>query len=131
MVNRNTLESECVDIYNDCGKLVAEKVPVEGLDPSRNHAIANMLYEMKRTVVIDLDKVQKSLRTGELGGEYCRLPHYAIPDIAILDRAERIRDRVESFVRISDGDDTRVELFDKGKRLLIQLPKPIMEVSAD
>ncbi len=131
MVNRNTLESECVDIYDDCGKLVAEEVPVEGLDPSRNRAIANMLYEMKRTVVIDLDKVQKSLRTGELGGEYCRLPHYAIPDIAILDRAERIRDRVESFIRVSDDDDTRVELFDKGKRLLIQLPKQIMEVSAD
>ncbi|MBC7120894.1 MAG: methyl-coenzyme M reductase subunit beta [Candidatus Methanosuratus sp.] len=131
MTNDATLGSEYVNIYNDTGKLAAEKVPVEGLDPSRNSAIVKILYEMKRTIVIDLDKIQRSLRTGEIGGEYCKLPHYAIPDIAILDKAEHIRERVEGFIRVSNHDDTRVELFDKGKRLLIQLPKSIMEVSAD
>ncbi len=122
---------EYVNLYNDSGKLVAEKVPVDGLDPARNRAVTRMLYEMKRTVVIDLDKVEKSLRTGSLGGEYCRMPHYAMPEIAIVENAERIRERVEAFIRTSKKDDARVALFDNGKRLLVQLPRSTLEVSAD
>lgn len=122
---------DSVDIYSDCGKLIAEKVPVKGLSPLHNQAIAKMLYEIRRTVVINLEKVERSLRTGELGGEFCKMPHYAMPDIAIVERSERIRERVESFVKSRKGDDTRVELFDKGKRLLIQVPKSAVEISAD
>lgn len=125
------ITTECVNIYDDFGKLVAENVPIEGLDPVNNQAVKRMLYEVKRTVIINLEKVEKSLRTGELGGEFCKMPHYAIPDIAIIDKAEKIRERVEELIRYSKDDDGRVELFDKGRRLLIQLPKGMIDVSAD
>jgi len=120
-----------VNIYDDSGKLVADNVPVEGLDPINNQAIKKILYEIKRTVIINLEKVEKSLRTGELGGEFCKMPHYAIPDIAIIDNAERIRERVEAFIKSSKDDDSRVELLNGGRYLLIQLPKGMIDVSAD
>lgn len=119
-----------VEIYNDSGKLIAEKVHLEKLNPVYNRAIRKILYEIKRTAIISLEKIEKSLRTGELGGEFCKMPHYSIPNIAIVDNAEKIRERVERLIGISN-DDGRVEVLNKGRQLLVQIPMNMMEVSAD
>ncbi|HRR54039.1 MAG TPA: hypothetical protein P5290_01685 [Candidatus Methanomethylicus sp.] len=120
-----------VNLHDDHGKLIAEKVPLDGLDPVRNRALMKMLYELKRTVIIDLAKVEKSLRTGEIGGEYCRMPHYAMPDLPLLERVEKVRERIESLVRTSKDDDCKVELLEKGRQVVIKLPRSTMDASAD
>ena len=56
-----------IDIYDDRGKLLGEKLPLESLSPLYNPYINSLLQTIKNTVFINLTKLQKMLSKGQVG----------------------------------------------------------------
>ena len=55
-----------VDLYDDRGSVIASDVPIEAISPLRNPAIQNIVKGVKRTVAVNLEGVEKSVRTGSV-----------------------------------------------------------------
>ncbi len=51
-----------VDLYDDRGSLVVSDVPIEALSPLRNTAIQNIVKGVKRTVAVNLEGLEKSVK---------------------------------------------------------------------
>ena len=57
-----------IDLYDDRGNLVESEVPIEAISPLHNPAIKNIISGVKRTVAVSLGGIEKSLKTGAVGG---------------------------------------------------------------
>ncbi len=121
---------DTVDLYDDRGNCVAEDVPIEVLSPMRNEAIQSIVRDIKRTVAVDLEGIENSLRNAAVGGKMMKIPGREM-DVDVVDNAEAIADKVEEMIRVHEDDDTNVEPLYDGKRLLVQLPTERVEVMAD
>ncbi len=121
---------DTVDLYDDRGNCVAEDVPIEVLSPMRNEAIQSIVRDIKRTVAVDLEGIENSLRNAAVGGKMMKIPGREL-DVDVVDNAEAIADKVEEMIRVHEDDDTNVEPLYDGKRLLVQLPTERVEVMAD
>ncbi|MHC1603967.1 MAG: coenzyme-B sulfoethylthiotransferase subunit beta, partial [Candidatus Syntropharchaeales archaeon] len=102
-------DADQVTIYNDRGDPLAEDIPIDALSPYRNQAIRAILHTLKRTAIIDLNKLETSLRNGSVGntmaiGGECRIPGREV-DLPIKEHADSIADRVLGMLRVSDDDD--------------------------
>ena len=62
-----------VDLYDDRGSEIASNVPIEALSPLRNPAIQNIVKGVKRTVAVNLEGLEKSIKTGAVGGDKSRI----------------------------------------------------------
>ena len=58
-----------LDLYSDEGKVLAEGIPVEALSPLRNPYMGEIYVTMKKTVVVDLKKLERMIQEGEDGWE--------------------------------------------------------------
>ena len=119
-----------VDLYDDRGSEIASGVPIEALSPLRNPAIKNIVQGVKRTVAVNLEGLEKSVKTGSVGGDKSRILGREL-DLPIVDNAEAIADKIKGIIQISEDDDTKVEPISGGKRLLVQVPTKRIDVAAE
>lgn len=119
-----------VDLYDDRGSEIASNVPIEALSPLRNPAIQNIVKSVKRTVAVNLEGLEKSVKTGAVGGDKSRILGREL-DLDIVGNAEAIAEKMKEIIQISESDDTKVELISGGKRLLVQVPTQRIDVAAE
>ena len=119
-----------VDLYDDRGSLVVSDVPIEALSPLRNPAIQNIVKGVKRTVAVNLDGVEKALRTGSIGGDKSKILGREL-DLDIVGNAEAIAEKMKDMIQVSEDDDTNITPISGGKRLLVQIPSVRIDVAAE
>ncbi|HEC56767.1 MAG TPA: methyl-coenzyme M reductase subunit beta [Candidatus Syntrophoarchaeum butanivorans] len=124
---------DVITIYNDRGEVLGEEIPLEALNPYKNQAILEILQSIRRTAFVDISELENALRTGEVGGTMnvgceCQIPGREM-DLPLLDRINDIADRVRDLLRISPGDDTRVEVLDS--LMVIQIPSRSFLIATD
>ena len=119
-----------IDLYDPNGKLLESDVPLEAISPMRNPAIENIIYNIKRSVAVNLSGIQKGLKTGALGGKGRFIPGREL-DLPITENAEIIGEKIRKMVRISNNDDTSVSLINDGNQLLVQVPRERITMAGD
>ena len=119
-----------IDLFDDRGNEIASDVPIEAISPLRNPAIQKIVKGVKRTVAVNLEGLEKSLKTASVGGDKSRILGREL-DLAIVDNAEAIADKMKGIIQVADGDDTVVEPISGGKRLLVQVPTRRIDVGAE
>lgn len=119
-----------VDLYDDRGSLVASDVPIEAISPLRNPAIKSIVQGVKRTVAVNLEGLEKSIKTGAVGGDKSKILGREL-DLDIVGNADAIAEEMKKMIQVSDDDDTKVEPLSGGKRLLVQIPSVRIDVAAE
>ncbi|KZX11640.1 coenzyme-B sulfoethylthiotransferase subunit beta [Methanobrevibacter filiformis] len=119
-----------VDLYDDRGNLVESDVPIEALSPLRNPAIKSIISGVKRTVAVNLEGIENSLRTAAVGGKACKILGREL-DLDITANAEAIAASIKDIIQVTDDDDTVVDLLAGGKRILVQTPSVRLESAAE
>lgn len=117
-----------IDLYDDRGNLVEEQVPIEALSPLRNPAIKSIIQGIKRTIAVNLEGIENSLRSGKVAGGKILGREM---DLDIVGNAEAIAQEAKEMILVDEGDDTVVELLAGGKRVLVQLPTARFEAAAE
>ena len=113
---------DVIDLYDDRGKRIAKDVPLEAISPLRNKAIKRIAAMTKRTVAVNLAGIEKSLKTGVIGGGGTQIRGKEI-DIPLVKNAEKIAKAVKDMVQVYDGDETIVEVKPGGKSLIVIAPE--------
>lgn len=126
-----------IDIYDDRGTLLGEKIPLEALSPLYNPYINKLLQIVKSTVFIDLAKLQKMLRLGQIGystslkQDEVKSMHQL--DLDIIGNAGAIADEMAALLKIDSynghEDNTSVQLFNDGQCMMIRVPSLRLAVS--
>lgn len=125
-----------VDLYSDEGQILVKDIPIEALHPYRNAYMGEIYTFFKRTSVADLAKIEALLREGKagwstiVGQDEIKMPWYGF-EVPIVENAEYIADELKKMLQIKEGDDTVVMPVEGGNKLLIQLPRKALELSAD
>ncbi|MHC1626781.1 MAG: coenzyme-B sulfoethylthiotransferase subunit beta [Methanoculleaceae archaeon] len=110
---------ETVDLYDDEGKLLKSGVPLHKISPVVNPAIKRIIDYTKRTVVVDLGKIDDAVKTGKVSKGI--VPGRGI-NLDILGNKDAIMDKIKEYVQVEEGDDTNIQEFAGGKLLLVQVP---------
>ena len=108
-----------IDLYDDRGKLIEKNVPLEAISPLKNPGIKRIAYLAKRTIAVDLAGIEKSLKTGRVGGGYIKGKEIDAP---VVKDAEKIAKAVRDMIRVSKDDDTEVRVLGDGKKLIVMVP---------
>ncbi|MDO5849695.1 MAG: coenzyme-B sulfoethylthiotransferase subunit beta [Methanobacteriaceae archaeon] len=119
-----------VDLYDDRGSLIEADVPIEALSPLRNPAIQSIISGVKRTVAVNLEGIEKSLKTGSVGGAKSKILGREM-DLDIVGQADSIAASLEAMLKVTEDDDTKVEVLSGGKRILVQIPTIRLNSSAE
>ena len=119
-----------IDLYDPNGKLLESDVPLEAISPMRNPAIENIIYNIKRSVAVNLSGIENGLKRGALGGKGRFIPGREL-DLPITENAEASGEKIRKMVRISDNDDTSVSMINDGNQLLVQVPKERITMAGD
>jgi len=117
-----------VDLYDDRGKLIEKDVPLEALSPLNNAAIKRTISLTKRTIAVNLDGIEKGLKTGAVGG--LTVPNRVL-DIAVVANADKLKKRVFDTLRNSKDDDTEVKIMAEGKRMVVTCPSSRLDAGAE
>lgn len=119
-----------VDLYDDRGSLIEAEVPIEALSPLRNPAIKSIISGVKRTVAVNLEGIEKSLKTGSVGGAKSKILGREM-DLDVVGQADSIAASLKDMLKVTEDDDTKVEVLSGGKRILVQIPTVRLETSAE
>lgn len=119
-----------VDLYDDRGSLIEAEVPIEALSPLRNPAIKSIISGVKRTVAVNLEGIEKSLKTGSVGGAKSKILGREM-DLDVVGQADSIAASLKDMLKVTEDDDTKVEVLSGGKRILVQIPTVRLESSAE
>ena len=112
---------DVIDLYDDRGKRIAKDVPLEAISPLRNKAIKRIASMTKRTVAVSLAGIEKSLKTGSMGGDGCVIKGKEI-DIPLVKDAAKIAKVVKEMVQVTPDDGTVVTVKSDGKNLVVIVP---------
>ena len=120
-------------IHGDRGEVLAENLSLEAINPYKNAVMREILHTLKRTAIIDLNKLETSLRNGSVGntmaiGGECKVLGREL-DLPIVEHISSIADRVYNMLRISDDDDTFVEILDS--LLIVQIPSVAISMGTE
>ena len=119
-----------VDLYDDRGSLIEADVPIEALSPLRNPAIKSIISGVKRTVAVNLEGIEKSLKTGSVGGAKSKILGREM-DLDVVGQADSIAASLKDMLKVTEDDDTKVEVLSGGKRILVQIPTIRLNSSAE
>jgi len=108
-----------IDLYDDRGKLIEKGVPLEAISPLKNPAIMRIGNLAKRTIAVDLAGIEKSLKTGRVGGGVIRGREINAP---VVKDAEKLAKALKDMLRVSKDDDTEVKVVGEGKKLIVMVP---------
>ena len=100
-----------VDLYDDRGSLVVSDVSIEALSPLRNTAIQNIVKGVKRTVAVNLEGLEKSVKTGSVGGDKSKIFGREL-DIDIVANAGAIAEKMKEMIS-KNGELTNVDEWGK------------------
>jgi methyl-coenzyme M reductase beta subunit len=117
-----------IDLYDDRGNLVESQVPIEALSPLFNPAIKSIIQGIKRTVAVNLEGIENTLKTAKVAGGKILGREM---DLDIVGNAEAIAQEAKEMILVEEGDDTKVELLGGGKRALVQVPTARFEAAAE
>jgi len=128
MITKNeSLDKYKVSLYSDRGQLILDDVPLRLLHPAINPAIRKIAFTIKNTVMVDLDGMERILRSGELGGQHCKIPGRGI-DLDLVKNASALAERVKAILQVSPEDSTMVEVLEDGNILLVQPPRELTDM---
>ncbi|MDO5823889.1 coenzyme-B sulfoethylthiotransferase subunit beta [Methanobrevibacter sp.] len=119
-----------VDLYDDRGSVIASDIPIEAISPLRNPAIQNIVKGVKRTVAVNLEGLEKSIKSAAVGGSKSKILGREL-DLEIVANSGAIAEKIKESIQVSEGDDTTVEPISGGKRLLVQIPSKRIDVAAE
>jgi methyl-coenzyme M reductase beta subunit len=108
-----------VDLYDERGKVIEKDVPLEAISPLYNPAIQKIASLAKRTIAVDLAGLEKSLKSGKVGGGYIKGKEI---DAAIVANAEKVAKKVKEILKVEKDDDTEVNVLAGGKQLIVIVP---------
>ena len=86
-----------VDLYDDRGSLVDSNVPIEALSPIRNPAIQSIVSDVKRTVAVNLEGIENSLRNAAVGTKASKILGREL-DLDITSNAEAIASSLKDMI---------------------------------
>ncbi len=121
---------DVIDLYDDRGKLIESKLPLEAISPLRNGAIQKIASMTKRTVAINLAGIEKSLKTGTMGGDGCVIKGKEI-DAPIVANADKVAKAIKEMVQVTNGDDTVVEVMRDGKQIVVVVPEERLQAGVE
>jgi len=125
-----------VDLYSDEGKVLAEDIPIEALSPLKNPYMQEMYVTLKRTVMVDLKKLESMLRDGRagwatlVGQDEVKMPWYGY-EVDIVENAEDIAGKLKTMIQTKEGDGTEIRILEDGNTLIVQLSEDLLRISAD
>ncbi len=117
-----------VDLYDDRGKVIERDVPLEAISPLNNPAIKKIGSLAKRTIAVDMSGLEKSLKTGRVGGGYIKGKEIDAPVVA---DADKIAKKVRDMLKVESGDDTDVRTLLDGKRMIVVVPSQRADVGIE
>ncbi len=117
-----------VDLYDDRGKLIEKDVPLDALSPLNNAAIKRTISLTKRTIAVNLEGIEKGLKTGAVGG--LTVPGRVL-DIAVVANADKLTKRIADIIKAGKDDDSEVKTMADGKRMIVTVPSVRMEAGAE
>ncbi|HTY47688.1 MAG TPA: coenzyme-B sulfoethylthiotransferase subunit beta [Methanomassiliicoccales archaeon] len=117
-----------VDLYDDRGKLIEKNVPLEAISPLKNPAIKRIGYLAKRTIAVDLAGIEKSLKTGRVGGGYIKGKEIDAP---VVKDAEKVAKGVKDILKVSKNDDTEVRVLGDGKKMIVMVPTERLDAGVE
>ncbi|MDY6931680.1 MAG: methyl-coenzyme M reductase subunit beta [Halobacteriota archaeon] len=125
-----------VDLYSDEGKVLAEDIPIEALSPLKNPYMGEVYVTMKRTVVVDLKKLEGMLRDGRagyatlVGQDEVKMPWYGF-EVDLVENAGAIADDIKKMVQIKEDDGTNIMVLEDGNSIVVQVAEEMLRRSAD
>ena len=119
-----------IDLYDDRGSLVEADVPIEAISPLRNPAIKKIISGVKRTVAVNLEGIEKSLKTASVGGGKSKILGREM-DLDLVAQADSINASLKEMLQVTEDDDTKCEVLSGGKRILVQIPTIRIDSSAE
>jgi len=117
-----------VDLYDDRGKLIEKDVPLDAISPLNNAAIKRTISLTKRTIAVNLEGIEKGLKTGAVGG--LTVPGRGL-DLAVVANADKLKKRIADTVKAAKDDDTEVKTLEGGKRMIVTVPTIRMDSGAE
>src|SRR5512147_3214478 len=117
-----------VYLYDDRGKLIEKNVPLEAISPLKNPAIKRIGYLAKRTIAVDLAGIEKSLKTGRVGGGYIKGKEI---NASVVKDAEKIAKGVKDILKVSKNDDTEVRVLGDGKKMIVMVPTERLDAGVE
>ncbi len=125
-----------VDLYNDEGKVLAENIPIEALSPLRNPYMGEIYVTMKKTVVVDLKKLEGMIRDGRcgwgtlVGQDEVQMPWYGF-EVDLVENADEIATDLKKMIQVDEGDGTTILILEDGNTLVVQISEEILRRSSD
>ena len=119
-----------IDLYDDRGNLVESEVPIEAISPLHNPAIKSIISGVKRTVAVSLGGIEKSLKTGAVGGAKSKILGREM-DLPLTENADNIAASLKDMLQVKEDDDTKVEVLSGGKTILVQVPTIRLDSAAE
>jgi len=121
---------DVIDLYDDKGKRIAKQVPLEAISPLRNNAIKKIASMTERTIAVNLAGIEKSLKTGSMGGDGAIIKGKEI-DIPLVKNASKIAKAIKDYVQVTKNDDTLVSLKAGGKSIVVVVPEERMNAGIE
>ncbi len=119
-----------IDLYDSTGKLLQEQVPLESISPLKNPYIKKIIFDVKRSVAVNLVGIENALKNAAMGGKSNFIPGREM-DLPIVENSDVIGEKIKKIVQSDDDDNTVVKSINDGNQLLVQLPTERMDVAAD
>lgn len=113
-----------VDLYSDEGKVLAENVPIEALSPLKNPYMGDIYVTLKKTVLVDLRKLQEMLREGKagwgtlVGQDEVKMPWYGF-EVDLVENADEIAEEIKKLIQIKEGDGTTTMVLEDGNTMIV------------
>ncbi|KQC03963.1 MAG: methyl-coenzyme M reductase subunit beta [Methanoculleus sp. SDB] len=118
--------TETIDLYDDTGKLLKSGVTLEKISPLVNPATKKLIDLTKRTIAVQLGKIESELKVGKVGKGQIMGREL---DLDIMGNKDAIVAKIKDMVDV-EGGDTIVHEFSGGKLLLVEVPKARIDAAA-
>lgn len=112
---------DTVDLYDDRGKKLVGNVPLTAISPLRNPAIRKICSLVTRSAAVDLAGLENKLKTGAIAGKQMIIRGKSM-SLDIVGKASEIAKQMKEMLQVEAGDETKVEVISKGKRILVEVP---------
>ncbi|MBN1194651.1 MAG: coenzyme-B sulfoethylthiotransferase subunit beta [Methanomicrobiaceae archaeon] len=118
--------TETIDLYDDAGKLLKSGVTLEKISPLVNPATKKLIDLTKRTIAVQLGKIESELKVGKVGKGQILGREL---NLDIMGNKDAIIAKIKDMVDV-EGGDTVVHEFSGGKLLLVEVPKARIDAAA-
>jgi len=112
---------DTVDLYDDRGKKLLVDVPLTAISPLRDPAIRKICNLVTRSAAVDLAGLENKLKTGAIAGKQMIIRGKSM-SLDIVGKASEIAKQMKEMLQVEEGDETKVEVISKGKRILVEVP---------